>query len=246
VRPVFPSLSVEKEFYQTFEPDDVRPVTNGLVFEVFRQAEHLYLAREMCWVLQINGVDSFILVPASLTELTGLIAALGPTAPDDVDFDIVTGSRGPVAPRDACNGLRLPTVHCDQVVNITRGEFIRILVAHLEDQHVSDSEAQDAFDHLIPLTYNTGETDEHRAINFLLLKYLGVYATTITKKRGDCDLLSVAVEPSRVQGTRRILDVIFTYQHRTSSAIEREFCRVDVSGAHPYLVTGMTTYYLRP
>ena len=50
-------------------------------------------------------------------------------------------------------------------------------------------------------------------------------------------LLAVEVRPSRLSGTRKIVDVIFSYENRANRAIQKWFARVDVTEEFPFLVS---------
>jgi PatG C-terminal len=50
---------------------------------------------------------------------------------------------------------------------------------------------------------------------------------------------------SRLGGTRRIVEVIFTYTNRQTDVDEKSFVRVDVTEEFPFLVTKMSPYYDR-
>jgi PatG C-terminal len=56
-------------------------------------------------------------------------------------------------------------------------------------------------------------------------------------------LSAVDVRPSPLSGTRRIMDVIFSFTNRQTDVIEKFFTRVDVTEEFPFLVTKMSPYY---
>jgi PatG C-terminal len=55
----------------------------------------------------------------------------------------------------------------------------------------------------------------------------------------------VDVQPSPLSGTRNIVEVIFSFTHRTTGFPEKSFVRVDVTEEFPFLVTRMCPYYDR-
>src|SRR3954447_17425144 len=64
IEPRYPRLSVEKEFAQATG----RSQTNGLtdrqaLHQVLEKRENRYLARQLCWVMTIEGLETYILVP---------------------------------------------------------------------------------------------------------------------------------------------------------------------------------------
>jgi hypothetical protein len=48
-----------------------------------------------------------------------------------------------------------------------------------------------------------------------------------------------------LSGTRKIVDVIFSYTNRTTDVVEKFFVRVDVTEEFPFLVTKLSPYYDR-
>src|SRR5262245_45865837 len=58
IRPAFPSLSVKKEYDQAVIPLRTRLPDYALPFAVLTQGQNLYIAREMCWILQIDGAPT--------------------------------------------------------------------------------------------------------------------------------------------------------------------------------------------
>jgi len=53
------------------------------------------------------------------------------------------------------------------------------------------------------------------------------------------------VQPSRLSGTRKVLDVIFAFTNRETDVTEKFFTRVDVTEEFPFLVTKMQPYFDR-
>jgi hypothetical protein len=95
------------------------------------------------------------------------------------------------------------------------------------------------------MTDNAGATDDHRALNYLAVRYNAIYFTASELFGRNFSLTSVEVKTSRLSGTRKIVDVIFTFTNRTSDVTEKYFCRVDVTEEFPFLVSKMQTYFDR-
>jgi hypothetical protein len=55
----------------------------------------------------------------------------------------------------------------------------------------------------------------------------------------------VDVSPSPLSGTRKIVDVVFSYTNRNTDVAEKFFVRVDVTDEFPFLVTKLSHYYDR-
>ena len=95
------------------------------------------------------------------------------------------------------------------------------------------------------LTDNAGATDEHRALNYLAMRYPAIYAKAAESFARDCSLTGVEVRPSPLSSTRKIVDVIFAYTNRNTDFTEKFFVRVDVTEEFPFLVTKMSPYFDR-
>ena len=92
---------------------------------------------------------------------------------------------------------------------------------------------------------NAGATDEHRALNYLAVRDPRIYAKAAEEFAQDFSLSGVEVRPSPLSGTRRIVDVIFSYTNRNTDFTEKFFVRVDVTEELPFLVTKLSPYYDR-
>ena len=95
------------------------------------------------------------------------------------------------------------------------------------------------------LADNAGATDEHRALNYLAVRYQAIYAMMSMMYNDNNSLTSVEAQPSRLSGTRKIVDVVFTFTNRQTDVAEKYFGRVDVTEKFPFLVTKMSPYYER-
>ncbi|HSF51176.1 MAG TPA: hypothetical protein VLA74_10490, partial [Nitrososphaeraceae archaeon] len=98
---------------------------------------------------------------------------------------------------------------------------------------------------IMQMADNFGATDEHRALNYLAVRYPGYYEKTTQMYEQESSLTNIEVRPSRLAGTRKILDCIFTYKNRKTDVDEKYFCRIDTTEMFPFLVTKMSYYYDR-
>jgi hypothetical protein len=236
---------VEKEFVQARARVETEGRTDQQAFyEVLSKRENRYLVRQLCWVLSVQGLDTYILHPRDPADLDLLISA---TEPVPVPWiSTVIGVRSSVASPDLCNGLMVPIVIFDQIYTFTRDAFVKTIPPP-ENVPVADFEpaAQEVFDRLSQLTDNAGATDDHRALNYLAMRYPAIYAKAAEEFGRDFSLTGVGTRPSPLSGTRNILDVIFSYTNRNSDFTEKFFVRVDVTEEFPFLVTKMSPYYDR-
>ena len=242
----FPRLSIEKEFLQVAGRADAKGLTDQQTFHaVLSQPRNLYLARQMCWVLSIQGIDTYLLVPRCLTDLQQLIESIRPM-PRQTDLDVVIGTKGPLAPPTMCNGLVLPLVGIDQVYSFDIDGILKALPRPdgMEDARFRAS-SEELITRLLQLTDNAGADDSHRAVNYLAVRYQGIYKLAAEQFGRNFSLTGVDVQPSRLSGTRRIVDVIFSHSHRDTDVIEKFFVRVDVTEQFPFLISKLQPFFDR-
>ena len=110
---------------------------------------------------------------------------------------------------------------------------------------VPESLAEELFDRIMQLTDNAGATDEHRALNYLAMRYPAIYARAAEAFSQDFSLTAVEVRPSPLSSTRKIVDVIFAYTNRNTDMTDKFFARVDVTEEFPFLVTKLSPYFDR-
>jgi hypothetical protein len=197
------------------------------------------------YILTIEGLENYILQPRDPADVDLLIEAIRP-APRPTDVDVVIGMRGPIAPPEMCNGLMVPIVAFDQIYSFGVDSLIKSIP---RPEKIPEKEFKTAAEEIIvrimQMADNAGATDEHRALNYLALRYPAVYATAAECHGRACSLTAVEVRPSRLSSQRKIVDVIFAYTNRQTDVTEKYFVRVDVSEEYPFLVTKMSLYYDR-
>jgi hypothetical protein len=106
--------------------------------------------------------------------------------------------------------------------------------------------ATNAFSVLTLLSDNTGQTDEHRAINYLTFKSRALYTKEIEMEGRGFTLNSVTAQPDSLSGSRRIQDVILLYASASTTQVERYFTRIDVTGQFPFMLNDLAIYYDHP
>ncbi|MGB3940902.1 MAG: hypothetical protein WBK96_05355 [Candidatus Manganitrophaceae bacterium] len=246
----FPSLAVEKEFAQAIgrEKTGGQQTDRQAFHTVLSQKQNRYLVHRLCWVFTVEGLETYLLQPREESGYDLLIEAIRP-APSPIDLDVVVGLKGPLAPPQMCNGLMVPIVLFDQLYSFDREGLVKSIPRPKEipekQEGLFRASANELFERIIQLADNAGATDEHRALNYLAVRYPAIYATASECHARNCSLTGVEVRPSRLSGVRKILDVIFSYTHRESDVTEKYFVRVDVTEEFPFLVTKLSPYYDR-
>lgn len=240
----FPDLSAEKEFAQAVGRAETAGHTDRQVlYAVLAQRENRYLARQLCWVLSVHGMETYLLAPRDPSDLDLLVEALG--SADDA-ISVVIGLRGPLSRPEMCNGLVVPIVAFDQIYSFVRSELIAAIP---KPDNTSAAKfrpaAEELFARIMLLIDNAGATDEHRALNYLAMRYPAIYAHTAEQFARDFALTAVDVRPAPELGTRNLVDVVFTFTNRSSDFKEKVFTRVDVTGTYPFLAQQLQPYFDR-
>jgi hypothetical protein len=239
----FPSVSVEKEFAQATGRADTRGLTDRQALQaVLSVRENRYLVRQLCWVMSVEGMDTFIVMPRDPGDYNLLVRALRPN-PSPLDLDIVIGMKGPIASPQMCNGLLLPVVIFDQIYSFDREALVEAL-PNSGNREVGEA-AEELFDRIKLMTDNTGSSNEHRALNYLAVRYPAIYAKVAEYFDKNHSLSAINVRRSQLSGTRQLVDVIFSFTNRATDVVEKVFTRVDVTDEFPFLVTKLSPYFDR-
>lgn len=244
VEPRFPTIGVEKEFAQATGRAETKGLTDRqALYEVLKQ--HRYLARRLCYVLTIEGLETYLLQPRDPMDFDLLVEAIR-REPGPLDLDAVIGVRGPIAPQEMCNGLMVPIVAFDQLYSFDRDSLLKAIPRPEqipEDQFKAT--AEELLDRIMLMSDNAGATDEDRALNYLAVRYPAIYARAAESHQANASLTAVEVRPSALSGTRKIVDVIFSYTNRNTDVVDKFAVRVDVNEEFPFLVTKLSPYFDR-
>ena len=244
VEPRVPTLALEKEFAQAAGRVDTAGLTDRQVLhDILSQRENRYLARQLCYVLGVEGIDTYILQPRDPGDFELLIDAVR-ADPSSDDLDVVVGMRGPIAPPEMCGALLVPIVFFDQLYSFDRDSLIKSIPR--PDGMTAkqfDPVAKELFNKVIQVADNAGSMDEHRAKNYLAVRYAAIYANDVEQHAADFSLSDVEVRPSSLSGVRRLVEVILSYTNRNTDFTQKFFVRVDVTEEFPFLVTKLSPYY---
>jgi hypothetical protein len=245
VEPRFPRLGVEKEFAQALGRLDARGLSDRqALHKALSNREHRYLARQLCWVLTVQGLETYILEPRDPADLELLIQITEPHPTPWISA--VIGTRGSIAPPDYCNGLMVPLVAFDQIYSFDRASLIAAIP---KPEKISGEAfgpaADELFDRISLLSDNAGATDEHRALNYLVMRYPAVYERAALAFADNFSLTGVDASPSPLSSTRKVIDVVFSFTDRATAFTEQFAVRVDVTDEFPFLVSKLSPYYRR-
>lgn len=253
--PQFPSIGVEKEFAQlTAGAHQGDRVEVELLQQVLGSPENAYLARHLCWIFASAGVDTFTVLPRDDAEVARLVEVLSPAEPEEV-VHVVVGRTAASSVDSPCAAAGLPTVRADQVLAFTPREF----AAAMPDETSSGEEPAAAgstadyragfeaavrgvFARLTRGAGNRGLSDEHRARNYVALRYPPIYHAVWQAQRDGKVLVGLDARHSH-SADRRLVAVRLTVRHPRTDITERHQCLVDVTEVFPFLITGLQPVY---
>jgi hypothetical protein len=242
----FPTMGIEKEFAQAIGKVETPGLSDRQAMQsALSQKHNRYIARQMCWVLTVEGLETYILTPRDPTDFDLLLDALSPS-PRPTDINVIIGVRGPMATPETCNGLLLPIVIVDQIYSFDIDALLKsIPKPESTPAKQFNATAEELFYRTMQMADNAGATDEHRALNYLSVRYPAIYEKTSEMHGQESSLSAVEVRPSRLSAARKIVDVVFSYTNRKSDVIEKYFVRVDITEEFPFLASKMSPYFER-
>ncbi|MET0765319.1 MAG: hypothetical protein ABWY29_10665 [Blastococcus sp.] len=245
ITPRFPSVGVEKEFAQAMARSETAGLNDSEALRnVLSERRNRYLARQMNWVFSVQGVDTYLVVPRDPADIDQFIETVR-ASPNGNDMDAIVGIVAPIAPQ----GLRVvsgPIVVVD-VVYAFDSESIIASIPRPEgfEEERFEAAAREVFSRIVQISDNVGAMAEHRAVNYLVLRYPAVYALVAEQYARDAALDAVTVVRSRLRGSRNIFDVIFAFRNRSTDFVEKFFVRVDVTEEFPFLLNKLSSYFDR-
>jgi hypothetical protein len=138
----------------------------------------------------------------------------------------------------------VPIVVVDQLYSFDTDSFVKAIPKPTSRQRKNfEPTSEEVLSRIMQMADNAGSSDEHRALNFLAVRYPAIYSRTAEMYAENHSLAAVDVRLSRLSGARKIVDVIFTYIHRQTDVAERYLTRVDVTEEFPFLVTKLSPFY---
>ena len=240
----FPNRSIEKEYVQILERSKSANFEHQQAFHsVLSQPENRYLARKLSWILTMEGVPIYILLPTGPEDLNILLEAIRPSA-CPLDRQVVVGRKGPVAPPEMC-GLEVPMVLVDHLYSLEYNDFIKSIRSESVTDEKFKAIARETFLRMMQLADNIGSTDKHRALNYLSVRYPAIYVKAAEELERNFLLTSVNAIFSRLSDNRKIVSVIQSFTNKETGAVEKYFVRVDLTEEFPFIVTKMAPYYDR-
>jgi PatG C-terminal/Subtilase family len=229
---------------------------------VLSRSEARYVARQLCWILKVEGQPAYYLVLRDLHDLDDLIKCL--TRPEPAtphyheDLDLLVGSSS-LVPVGLCSGIEAPVLAVDQLCSFKSGFQADWFKREPETPAPRPRRGAPApaepgpellnelFKTLVQSADNIGDTDDWRALNYLAARYQPLYEhyVKMISPHDGWILNSVKVMKSRLSRERRILDPVFSFQNLQTGVVKKYFVRVDVTHMFPMIVNHLTEYFDR-
>ena len=257
--PQFSRIDVEKEFAQLSSgAHQGDQIDVGLLQQLLRNPDNAYLGRHLCWVFTSDGVDTFTVEPREDAEIARLLDALPPDESRDV-VHVIVGRTVPASINSPCAAAGLPVVQADQVLAFTLDEFAAALpgdggtgggsngqnsppTGSKTDRTEFEAVVRRLFLRLTRKAGNRGFADEHRALNYVALRYPPLYQTVWQAQRDGKVLVGVDAQHSH-SADHRLVSVRLTFRNPRTDITEGYHLLVDVTGVFPYLVRGLQPTY---
>ena len=265
VQATFPSLSVEKEFFQAINEKDCLPdgidlkasdsvdlwrineavKDQAFVYKLLSKPENAYIAREMCWTLQpAGGAGAYALHVRDEEDLALFIAAL--------KVDDQTKARVPQLVYGRAAGMPSPECRMQVKTGITVERMLPVTQASVVDQVLKLQSGYDRakvlelVEQAWPLLVNPGRTDRERAVSWLALQYPQFYAQSYALRYQSQAPDQDGFALSGVEGMAEengVMDVRLSYVSRNTNREEYRRCRIDLRGVYPFLVDGLKPFF---
>jgi hypothetical protein len=261
----FPSLSLEKEFYQALESTPSRPNENEfnisdsvdldvlnqelsrteILYSVLSKPANIYIAREMSWRFQtLEGITEFRILPSGDEEVTQLVTAIAPAQQGKPDPMILVGETGGDRSRHRTGKL--------QSVRIAALKKQPSWAVNVSIKGVTPDGSSILFADLQPLLENEGTSSGDRALNYVLLGDAGFYSGVKNLQQppigapGSSGYIISSVRTLQQSiGSSSIVDVIFNFAPNTVGPEIQGYVSVNVSSVFPFTEIGFSRYIAR-
>lgn len=273
IQAYFSSLSVEKEFFQAIEEDSSIALDDKNLYRIRNQSElkqlneqlnqkdilyktlskpeNYYIAREMCWILQIQEyINLYTLQSVNNYHLSQLISALKPEKNVDQQQRIaVLGQFIPSASNPECQALGLSTVKLTNLYRPNPEMFYT--QARKDNSGLNKEQFNQLVTELLQLAQNEGRTDADRALNYLLLSHYTLYLLAYNllynnnckdKNASGYRLNDIQSEDAYPDSSQHVVKLVFIFESMGSGSTEKWFCSIDTSAEYPFIVENLKRF----
>ncbi len=242
----FPTIDIEKEYLQLAPDKFPAGITTEAQRLQYVLQKHIFFAREMGWTIMVAGQPGYILRPRNTEVLESFIQQMVPP-PNEATAEhymMILGTGAPMI-----GGI--PGALVIHTESFSKDSLAERVIQELTKKGVTSIPTQleivNVFTQTLQLSNNTGDLDEHRALNYVCVNYPEVYVLpTIQGGKAQMVFLGVETTPSvNHAGGRTVINVIFKYQNMSTETPIRYFTSVDVTGQFPFIVERFQPYFTR-
>lgn len=237
----FPNQSIEKEYIRSLEKSRIaNAVDEQPLHSVLSQPQNRYLARKLSWVLTIDGKPTYILLPTDPEGLDALLEAIRPSA-IPLDRSVIVGRKGPIAPPSK-GGLDVPMALIDHLFPFEHRDLMKSMHLGPASKETFNPAVEDLFQKMMQMANNTGTTDKHRALSYLIACCPAIYAKAAEELERSFLLTSVDAISSRLSDNRNVVSVMFAFTNAEAGIVKKYLAEVDVTEEFPFIVTEISPY----
>jgi hypothetical protein len=237
-------VGVEKELVQ-FGTRVERSGVDDLAFlhAILAESESRYLARQLCWVFVGYDRDLFVVLPRDSGELDSLIEAFTSSREGSIAVAVGPAAR-PTGWTSDVGESDLPRYALDQLITFDINEFAGKVPGadDLPKESFADT-VRTIFTRITRRAGNTGMSDEHRALNYVALRYPALYERAARAAARSMVLDGIETSAEVARGGRRVATVRLAFRDTATDIVERHACRVDVTEEFPFLASGLQQVY---
>ena len=238
--------------------EEVRSWCHRVFSDPVHGREARYVARQLGWVLRVEGQPAYYLTLRDWHDLDDLISCLGEPKGDDLCLFVGTSSLVPV---ESCPGVVAPILGVDYLCAFKHANLIHWCDAPAQTgtpaatktgatsaKKPKPPSAKDLFAKFVQSADNFGDTDELRALNYLAVRYQPLYdccRAILHDPTGNYVLDGFKVVRSRLWGEKRIVDPVFAFRDTQTGDVRKWFVRVDVTHLFPMIANDIAEYFDR-
>ncbi|MCF6438440.1 hypothetical protein L1077_03220 [Pseudoalteromonas luteoviolacea] len=231
IQPSFPTLNLEKqyeaaalsikanpdEFYKVFSYQVTTDNQPDLTYRPF-----LYLAQQATWVLTINLVDSYVLIPDTPTQLDALIDTT-----NHLQDDYVMNGR--------LVGFDMPNSRADYMLPMVKVKHL-INTADISIPVLADGQPANRQLALPTLKPTTGLSGQDRAGNYFKSHFYQIVVGSDQQLLPE-DVLAIHVQVQDSEPTRQVYEFILSSSDRSRYA-----CNIDVTNQYPFVSSRLAPF----
>ena len=252
LRPQIPTLGVAAAFAQLTEgAHQGDQVEVELLQRVLGSPENAYLGRRLCWSFASGGLDTFIVLPQSDTDVARLAEVLSPAEADAV-VHVIVGRTVPSPIDWPCAASGLPAVQADRVLAFTLPEFAAAMPiggpsvgeqpsagGSNGDRAEFEAVVREVFLRLTRRNENRGLAPEDIACNHVAVEYPAFHRMVWQARRDGKVLMAIDAQHSH-SADRLVVAVRATFRDPRTHITERLQLLDDVTEpSFPFLLTGL-------